>query len=96
MNIIVFDTETAPIERGPLDARKSLVYDLGFVVLDAKTGEVRESRSLVIRDVFMDDTVMKNAYYADKLPQYYERIGSGYSDAVSFAQAHTEYMYTAS
>ena len=87
MNVIVFDTETAPIEKGPLDARKSLVYDLGYIVLDTR-GEVLDTKSLIIRDVFMDDTVMANAYYADKLPKYYERIGNGYSDAVSFAQAH--------
>lgn len=67
---IVLDTETAN------EIPDQLVYDLGFVVTD-KQGNIYERFSFVINDIFLNEKdLMQTAYYADKLPQYYEGIKS--------------------
>lgn len=51
------------------------VYDLGFAVANPKTGEIIETHSLIIPEVFYGmKREMENAYYAEKLPQYYAGI----------------------
>jgi hypothetical protein len=64
---------------------KSLVYDLGIAAVVRATGEIIESHSLVLSEVFygMSDK-MQSAYYADKLPQYHEGIKSGAWRVVTF------------
>ena len=74
--LVVLDTETCngrTIDNKP-DLSDSLVYDLGFAVIDKK-GEVYETKSFVIRDVFygMKET-MESAYYKDKIPSYRKDI----------------------
>lgn len=61
------------------------VYDLGFAVVEPKTGNIVESHSLVIPEVFygMADE-MANAYYAEKLPQYVAGIEAGTWQVVPF------------
>lgn len=68
---IVLDTETTNGFDDPF------VYDCGFAVVDKK-GNVYEKFSFVNSDVFckMKD-LMKSAYYADKIPQYWEQIKNG-------------------
>ena len=87
--IIVLDTETCNgiMTDGKLDLSDSLVYDLGFAVVD-KQGNVYETASLVISNTFygMAD-VMMSAYYADKIPQYKEDIQMGKRKVVSFFTA---------
>ena len=74
---LVLDTETANTardEKGQLDTSSAQVYDLGWQVIDAK-GRVYESVSLVNRDVFISmPEVMKEAYFAEKIPQYWREI----------------------
>lgn len=77
---IVMDTETANTardENGQLDTSSAQVYDLGWEIIDAK-GHVYERMSLVNKDVFiaMPD-VMKEAYFAEKIPQYWREIWDG-------------------
>ena len=68
---IVLDTETCNTVEQPLP------YDLGWVVCD-RYGNIYEERSFVIAETFLDmKDVMKSAYYADKIPQYWEDIKSG-------------------
>lgn len=68
---IVLDTETANSIDDPF------CYDVGFAVID-KTGKVYESHSYVIADIFLEEkTMMKEAYFADKIPQYWEDIKNG-------------------
>lgn len=69
---LVVDVETANM------CEDALVYDLGFAVCD-RMGNIYETRSYVIRDIFFDEkeifgneTLMASAYYAEKLPIYYE------------------------
>lgn len=78
---LVFDTETANSLDNPL------MYDLGFAVVD-KRGKVYEKFSLIIADIFfgMSD-IMKTAYYAEKLPKYFEEIKKGERQVVSLYQA---------
>lgn len=87
--IIVLDTETCNgiTTDDKLDLSDSLVYDLGFAVVDKK-GNVYETSSFVIKEVFygMQD-VMKSAYYANKIPQYKQDIIDGKRQLVSFYEA---------
>lgn len=70
--ILVLDVETAgDVEKNPT------VYDLGAKIVDLY-GNTVERVSWVIADVFLDmPELMKSAYYAKKLPQYYEDIKTG-------------------
>ena len=69
--IIVIDTETANTIDDPF------CYDVGFAVID-RTGKVYETHSYVIADIFLDEKeMMKEAYFADKIPQYWEDIKNG-------------------
>ena len=87
--IMVLDTETANglMVNDKLDLSCSLVYDIGFTVVDKK-GRVYCQRSMAIREIFcgMAD-VMKSAYYAEKLPKYWEDIKAGRRNLVNFMTA---------
>lgn len=76
---IGMDTETCNgvMRDDKLDLRDSLVYDIGWQVVD-RNGKVYEKRSFVVVEVFcgMPD-IMAEAYYADKIPQYWEDILKG-------------------
>ena len=87
---IVLDTETCNSfvdSDGTLNLNDSLVYDLGFAVVD-KYGKVYDSRSFVIYETFckMRD-VMASAYYAEKIPRYEEQIASGERKIVTYRTA---------
>lgn len=84
---IVLDTETAPLTPGNgTDPRNSRVYDFGFVVAD-KDGVVYEKRSLIIGETFANAKLMMNAYYRNKLPQYYEGMRNGEWEVVTMLEA---------
>lgn len=67
---LVVDTETCNSIDDPF------AYDVGFAVVKA-TGEVLEAHSYVVADIFLDKDLMASAYFADKIPQYWEEIKSG-------------------
>ena len=67
---LVLDTETTNSIDDPF------AYDVGFAVVKA-TGEVLETHSYVVADIFLDNDLMSSAYFADKIPQYWEEIKSG-------------------
>jgi len=68
---IVLDTETCNSIEQPLP------YDIGWVVCDKK-GNIYEKRSFVVAEVFCDmKDVMQSAYYAEKIPHYWDDIKSG-------------------
>lgn len=86
---IGLDTETLNgIMRGDkLDLTDSLVYDLGWDITD-KHGNIYDTKSYVIADTFLDmSEEMKSAYYAEKIPQYWDDIKSGKRKLVTFATA---------
>lgn len=94
--ILVVDTETCngTVVDDKLDLSDSLVYDLGFAVVD-KRGHVYETASFVIKEIFfgMSD-VMQSAYYASKIPQYREDITNGKRKAVTFYEARKALLDT--
>ena len=67
---LVLDCETTNTIDDPF------AYDVGFAVVKA-TGEVLEAHSYVVADIFLDKDLMASAYFADKIPQYWEDIKSG-------------------
>ena len=77
MNYIVLDTETTNGFDDPF------CYDVGYAVLN-EDFEVIETRSFVVADVFLDKEMMANAYFADKVPQYWEDIKNGTRELKTF------------
>ena len=68
MNVLVIDTETANSVEQPLP------YDVGYAIVNTKTGEIYTEKSFIVAEIFFDDELMKGAYFADKIPQYWEDI----------------------
>lgn len=83
--IAVADTETANgfKENGKLNLFYSLVYDYGYIIRDL-AGNILVARSFAIAEIFLDKELMSSAYYAEKIPQYWEEIKSGKRQLVSF------------
>lgn len=76
-NYLVIDTETTNLvnyKDNQAHPESALVYDLGYVIYDAK-GNVLNERSFIISETFFMNDRMNSAYYAEKLPQY--RNGAG-------------------
>lgn len=75
---IVLDTETTNSIDDPI------VYDIGWAVVDA-TGNVYQTYSFVVADVFLDAELMASAYFAEKIPTYWEQIKSGERTLAKFS-----------
>ena len=77
---IGLDTETCnsyTTADGKLELKDSLVYDIGWAVCDKK-GNILVERSYIVREIFFGmREQMKTAYYAKKLPRYYDDIANG-------------------
>lgn len=92
-NYIVLDTETCDKVGRKTDQPEpynSLVYDLGFCVVDGDTREIIEAHSYIIAETLLQSRLMRSAYYADKLPAYYEGArlnGTGSWQVVPFLEA---------
>lgn len=68
---LVIDTETCNTIEQPL------VYDIGYAICD-RYGNIAVERSYVVAEVFIDMAdVMKSAYYAEKIPKYWEDLKNG-------------------
>lgn len=83
---IVLDCETAPCDRTLEEVTpiNMLAYDIGWVVCD-KYGNVYAERSFVNADIFLDEKeLMQSAYYANKIPEYWEDIKAGRRILTSF------------
>ena len=78
--LMTIDTETA----NSLD--DALVYDLGIAIHTA-SGEVVHTESLVIADIFTNDEIMASAYFAEKIPSYWNDIHAGVRKMVTFKTA---------
>lgn len=87
--LIGLDTETCNgiMVDDKLDLNCSLVYDLGWAVVDKK-GNVFKTQSYVIFETFVGmKDVMQSAYYAEKIPQYWDDIKNGKRQLVTFHTA---------
>lgn len=83
---IVIDTETCPIDKDfiGVSPENMWVYDLGYAVVD-KRGNVYETFSFVNADIFLNEKeLMNSAYYANKIPMYWEDIKAGKRILTSF------------
>lgn len=67
---VVLDTETTNSIDDPL------AYDIGFAIVNDE-GRVFEAYSFVVAEVFLDKELMKSAYFAEKIPNYWEDIKAG-------------------
>lgn len=75
-NTIVLDSETAPTVDygdGKPHPETSRTYDIGWTVRDCNGVELA-ARSFVVAEVITNPDLMNSAYYASKLPQYFEGI----------------------
>ena len=81
---LVIDTETCNTVEQPLH------YDIGFEICD-RMGNIVEERSYVVAETFLDmkDT-MKSAYFAEKIPQYWEDIKNGTREIKSIYKIRKE------
>lgn len=76
---MVIDTETCPVDKElqEVNPYNMWAYDIGWAIVD-KRGNVYKTRSFVNADIFLDEKdLMKSAYYANKIPQYWEDIKNG-------------------
>lgn len=83
---IVLDTETCPVDKD-IDGvfpSNMWTYDCGWAVVD-KFGNVYKTRSFVNADIFLEEKeLMNSAYYANKIPMYWEDIKNGSRVLTSF------------
>lgn len=84
--LMVLDVETTNniMEKGALN--DGLVYDIGFTIID-KQGNIYAKRSFAIKEIFDWKELMSTAYYAKKLPIYYERLKQGKMEKITIWQA---------
>lgn len=87
------DTETtnALETDGKLDLSNSLVYDVGWQIIDRR-GNVFLERSYVVAEIFLDTSLMKSAYFAEKIPQYWEDIKTGKRILTSFLKIRRQFL----
>ena len=87
---MVFDTETCntPKVDGQLDTTCGQVYDFGLQIVD-NAGFVYKELSFVNEDVFFGlPEAMKEAYFADKIPQYLTDMRMGKRQIVNTWQLY--------
>lgn len=68
MIVLVLDTETANTIEQPMP------YDFGWGIVDTTTGEILCEKSFVCAEIFLDKEMMNSAYFAEKVPSYWEDI----------------------
>jgi hypothetical protein len=69
--VMVIDTETANNIEQPMP------YDFGWAVVDTEKGRIVRKYSYVCAEIFLDRELMKQAYFAEKIPMYWEEIKQG-------------------
>ena len=68
---LVIDTETCNTIEQPLP------YDIGYAICD-RYGNIYLERSFIVAEMFLDrKDLMQSAYFAEKIPQYWEDIKNG-------------------
>lgn len=67
------------------------VYDIGFAITN-KQGDIFETKSLIIKEVFENQELMEGAYYYNKMPLYKEKLKNGTAKLISFKNAREEIL----
>lgn len=68
MNAIVLDTETTNSLDDPI------CYDIGWAVVNLDNEQTLKTESYAVAEIFLDRELMKIAYFAEKIPSYWEEI----------------------
>ena len=92
--LIGLDTETCNglVDGDKLDLSQSLVYDIGWVVTDRR-GNIYRERSFVIYETFVGmKDVMSSAYYAEKIPNYWDEIQNGQRKLARFFTVYRTFL----
>jgi len=93
---MVLDCETCnltPTEKP--EPGNNLTYDIGTTIIEPATGNIIEQKSFVVEEIFFGEAQrMQSAYYANKLPQYFEEIANGTREVKSFFEV-LNYIATA-
>ena len=90
MKFLVLDCEACncPKIDGQLDAKNGQAYDLGGQVID-EFGAVYEKFSCIIEDVFFGmPQAMEEAFYAEKIPQYFEDMRMNRREIINIWNAY--------
>ena len=82
---MVVDVETAG------QFGNSLVYDIGYAIAD-KQGNIYETRSFIIKEIFYNVELMSSAYYARKIPMYLKEIEEEKRIVVSFLEMREDFL----
>ena len=79
MNIMVLDTETTSTNTSAgIVPELMRVYDLGWVIADTSNDFTEvECKNYALMETFANASIMRTAYYKDKLPWYYEGMRQG-------------------
>lgn len=85
---LVIDTETCNTIEQPLP------YDIGYAICD-RYGNIVIERSFMVAEIFINHKdLMKSAYFAEKIPQYWEDLKNGKRELKSIfnirKQIHTD------
>lgn len=83
--IMVVDVETA----GGFD--NPLVYDIGVAITDKK-GNIYDTRSFIIEEIFSNTKLMSSAYYSKKVPLYHTKLAEGKAELISFINAREQIL----
>ena len=75
---LVLDVETCNLTKTEkVQPGNNLTYDIGYQVVEPSTSTVLVKRSYVVKEIFCGERDrMASAYYADKLPQYYDGLAN--------------------
>lgn len=82
MFVIVIDTETANSLEEPI------CYDVGWAVIDLENFKVVKTESYAVAEIMLDKELLTSAYYADKIPSYWEEIKGGSRKLARFSTIH--------
>lgn len=83
---LIIDTETCPLDKTlkSVKPENMFVYDIGYAIVD-KRGKIYRTRSFVNADIFIGEKdLMQSAYYAKKIPNYWQEIKEGKRILLSF------------
>lgn len=87
LRVLMLDTETTNSLDDPI------VYDLGYEIFDLD-GNLYDRNSFVNADVFCDTELMASAFFADKIPAYWNDIKRGKRELRAW-RTITETLYKA-
>lgn len=80
MNILIFDMETTSLD-------KPFCYDIGGVIYNTETGEILETFSYIIQQVWHNLPLFESAYYKEKRELYVSKMRGRTAELTKFGYA---------